>query len=76
MPTLTKNDIRQHFPKGLVPADKDVDAGLASGEITFANTSGSSDAFRVTNIWNQKWWDASERASWNYNAHALKVHHR
>lgn len=73
LPTLTKVDIRQHFPKGLVPADKDVDAGLASGEITFANTSGSSDAFRVTNIWNQKWWDASERASWNYNANALKV---
>ncbi len=73
LPALTKNDIRQHFPKGLVPADKDVDAGLASGEITFANTSGSSDAFRVTNIWNQKWWDASERASWNYNARALKV---
>ncbi len=73
LPTLTKNDIRQHFPKGLVPADKDVDAGLASGEITFANTSGSSDAFRVTNIWNQQWWDASERASWTYNAHAQKV---
>ena len=72
LPTLTKNDIRQHFPGGLVPADKDVDAGLASGEITFANTSGSSDAFRVTNIWNQQWWDASERASWQYNEHALK----
>ena len=72
LPSLTKNDIRQYFPNGLVPADKDVDAGLASGEISFANTSGSSDSFRVTNIWNQKWWDASERASWQYNSHALK----
>jgi phenylacetate-CoA ligase len=72
LPALTKVDIRQHFPKGLVPADKDIDAGLASGEIQFANTSGSSDAFRVTNIWNQQWWDASERASWQYNSHALR----
>ncbi|MHB8104058.1 MAG: hypothetical protein ACYDG5_00770 [Dehalococcoidales bacterium] len=72
LPALTKNDIRLHFPKGFVPASKDVEAGLASGEIHYVNTSGSSDAFRVTNIWNQKWWDASERASWQFNSHALK----
>jgi phenylacetate-coenzyme A ligase PaaK-like adenylate-forming protein len=72
LPALTKNEIRDHFPKGLVPADKDIEAGLASGEIHFASTSGSSDAFRVTNIWNQQWWDASERASWQFNSHALQ----
>lgn len=72
LPALTKNDIRQHFPKGLVPSDKDIEAGLESGEISYASTSGSSDSFRVTNIWNQKWWDASERASWQYNSHALQ----
>ncbi|MDD5338872.1 MAG: hypothetical protein PHG35_05630 [Dehalococcoidales bacterium] len=72
LPALTKIDIRQHFPGGLVPADKDIEAGIASGEISYASTSGSSDAFRVTNIWNQKWWDASERASWKLNAHATK----
>jgi phenylacetate-coenzyme A ligase PaaK-like adenylate-forming protein len=72
LPALTKNDIRRYFPKGFVPADKDVEAGLASGEIHFVSTSGTSDAFRVTNIWNQQWWDASERASWQYNSHTLK----
>jgi len=72
LPALTKNDIRQYFPRGFVPPDKDIEAGLESGEIHFVNTSGSSDAFRVTNIWNQAWWDASERNSWKLNAHASR----
>lgn len=72
LPALTKNDIRQHFPRGFVPADKDIEAGLESGEIQYANTSGSSNAFRVTNIWNQAWWDASERNSWKFNVHASR----
>jgi len=70
LPALTKNDIRQHFPRGFVPADKNIDTGLASGVIHYVNTSGSSDAFRVTNIWNQAWWDASERNSWKLNSYA------
>jgi phenylacetate-coenzyme A ligase PaaK-like adenylate-forming protein len=70
LPVLNKTDIRHHFPRGFVPADKDIEAGLASGEIHFVNTSGSSSAFRVTNIWNQQWWDASERKSWQLNSHA------
>ena len=73
MPALTKNDIRQHFPQGFVPADRDIEKGLASGEINFVKTSGTSDAFRVTNIWNQSWWDASEEASWELNSHAAQV---
>src|SRR4030042_410649 len=73
MPALTKADIREHFPQGFVPAGLDVQKGLASGEIQLVKTSGSSDAFRVTNIWNQQWWDASERASWEFNSHAAKL---
>jgi phenylacetate-coenzyme A ligase PaaK-like adenylate-forming protein len=72
MPALTKRDIREHFPGGFVPPGKDVKKGLESGEIQLVNTSGSSDAVRVTNIWNQKWWDASERASWKLNSHAAR----
>jgi phenylacetate-coenzyme A ligase PaaK-like adenylate-forming protein len=72
LPALTKNDIRQHFPGGFVPADKDIEAGLKSGEIHYATTSGTSDAVRVTNIWNQKWWDASERNSWKFNSYASR----
>ena len=73
MPALTKRDIREHFPDGFVPPGKDVKKGLESGEINFVNTSGSSDAVRVTNIWNQQWWDASERASWKLNSHAARL---
>jgi phenylacetate-coenzyme A ligase PaaK-like adenylate-forming protein len=70
LPALTKRDIREHFPRGFVPADRDIKKGLKSGEIQLVSTSGTSDAVRVTNIWNQAWWDASERASWKLNAHA------
>ena len=73
LPALTKKDIREHFPDGFVPPGKDVQKGLESGEISFVQTSGSADAVRVTNIWNQRWWDASERASWKLNSHATRL---
>jgi phenylacetate-coenzyme A ligase PaaK-like adenylate-forming protein len=72
MPALTKKSIRQHFPQGLLPTDSDFKHGLANGEIAFVKTSGTIDT-SVTNIWNQKWWDASERASWKLNSHTSKV---
>ena len=73
MPALTKSDIREHFPQGFVPSGQDIKSGLDSGEIQFVKTSGSSDALRVTNIWNQKWWDDSEKASWKLNSHAARL---
>jgi phenylacetate-CoA ligase len=72
LPILTKADIRAHFPSGLVPADLDLDAGLAGGEVHYVRTSGTVDE-ALTNLWNQSWWDASERASWLLNAHAARV---
>jgi phenylacetate-CoA ligase len=72
MPVFTKKDIRENFPQGLLPKGRDASRGLASGEIDFVKTSGSTgDA--VTNIWNQKWWDASEKASWSLNSVATNV---
>ncbi len=73
LPALTKRDIREYFPQGFVPAGRDVERGLGSGEIQIVSTSGSSDATRVTNIWHQPWWDASERASWQLNSHAARL---
>jgi len=67
LPALTKKDIRENFPKGLIPEDCDIDRGIASGEVQLVPTSGTTDDM-VTNIWNQKWWDASERASWKLNS--------
>jgi len=72
MPALTKQDIREHSPRGFVPLGRDFERGLDSGEIGLVETSGSSDV-SVTNIWNQEWWDASERASWQLNAQASRV---
>ena len=72
MPAFTKKDIRQNFPDGLLPACKDVEQGLATGEIELVETSGTTDD-KVTNFWNQKWWDASERASWKLNSYTHEI---
>ncbi len=72
MPALTKGDIREYFPQGFLPFDQDVRNGLASGQIEYVQTSGSTSD-KVTNIWNQEWWDASERASWKLNSTAATV---
>ena len=67
LPLLTKDDIRAHFPRGLVPAGMDLDAALRNGEVSFVRTSGTADE-ALDNIWNQGWWDWSERESWKLNA--------
>ena len=72
LPVLTKSDIRKHFPYGVVPRGLDLDGALDSGEVWFAQTSGTADE-SLTNIWNQQWWNASEQASWLLNAHAARV---
>jgi phenylacetate-coenzyme A ligase PaaK-like adenylate-forming protein len=67
MPALTKKDLREYFPLGLLPHNLDINHGIASGEIQMVETSGTTDD-KVTNIWNQQWWDSSERASWKLNS--------
>jgi phenylacetate-coenzyme A ligase PaaK-like adenylate-forming protein len=72
MPVLTKKDIREYFPLGFVSPGVNIQHALDSGEISFVSTSGTTDD-KVTNIWNQKWWDASERASWKLNTYAARL---
>jgi phenylacetate-coenzyme A ligase PaaK-like adenylate-forming protein len=72
MPAFSKTEIRRNFPAGLVPAGRDVRRALEHREIGLASTSGSSDISAI-NIWNQEWWDASERASWKLNSYASKI---
>ena len=72
MPALTKKDIREHFPDGFVPPEVNIQSGLDRGEISFVSTSGTTDD-KVTNVWNQKWWDASERASWKLNSYTAQL---
>jgi len=72
LPTLTKQDLRNHFPLGFIPLDRDLDRGLASGEIEFAQTSGSTED-RITVVFHASWWEASEQAAWQLNAHARRI---
>jgi phenylacetate-CoA ligase len=72
LPALGKPDIRAHFPYAVVPQGLDLDAALARNEVSFVKTSGTADE-SLTNIWNQSWWNDSERASWSLNSHAAGV---
>ncbi|HSQ35038.1 MAG TPA: hypothetical protein VLQ89_03505, partial [Candidatus Binatia bacterium] len=69
LPSLTKQDLRDHFPAGFIPRGRDLKQGLAAGTVEFAQTSGST-ADRVTLVFNPAWWEASERSAWGLNAHA------
>ncbi len=72
LPILTKQDLRAGFPQGLVPAGRSVAEGLQRGEIEYVHTSGTTSE-KVTNLWNQSWWNASEIASWKLNAHTTHL---
>ncbi|MGA9750962.1 MAG: hypothetical protein WBS54_04180 [Acidobacteriota bacterium] len=72
LPSTDKGLIRAAFPDGLVPAAKDLADGLRKGEVEYIATSGTTEE-RVINVWNQNWWDFSERESWNLNSHTARV---
>jgi len=72
LPRTDKAFIRAAFPHGLIPDGMDLSAGVARGDVEFVETSGTTDEC-VTNLWNQRWWDFSERASWALNAQAARV---
>ena len=67
LPALTKEDIRNNFPLGLMPEGQDLQAGLASEEIEYTFTSGTTSE-RVVNIWDQDWWNRSEAAAWKLHS--------
>jgi phenylacetate-coenzyme A ligase PaaK-like adenylate-forming protein len=67
MPVFTKKDIRENFPGRLLPIGSELNKAIESKEINLVETSGTTDD-KVTNIWNQKWWDASEISSWQLNS--------
>jgi len=72
LPALTKRELREHFPAGFVPSQRELGPGLAAGEVEFAHTSGSTED-RVALVFNPAWWEASERAAWGLNQHARRV---
>jgi phenylacetate-coenzyme A ligase PaaK-like adenylate-forming protein len=72
LPRTDKALIRAAFPDGLVPEGRDLKLGLALGEVELVSTSGTTDE-QVTNLWNQRWWDFSDRESWSYNGNMSRV---
>ena len=72
LPALTKKDIRDHSLLEFMPEGTEIDKAIASGEIALVQTSGTTDD-KIVNIWNQKWWDASERSSWKLNSFLSRI---
>ena len=72
LPALSKRELRACGPQGFVPHGRGIAEGLAAREIELVATSGATGD-QVTNVWYQPWWNASEAASWQLNAHARAV---
>lgn len=72
LPVLTKQLLREHFPRGFIPKNRDFELGMASREIEFAQTSGSTDDV-VTIVFHQSWWEASEKDAWQLNTIARNL---
>lgn len=72
LPLLTKADIRRWDLAGFTAPGYDAVDGLARHMVDLVHTSGSNDE-RVRLLWHQAWWDASERASWQLNMHAVNA---
>lgn len=72
LPLVDKALMRRHGPARFVKPGFDLPAALESGEVEIVHTSGSTGD-RVSNVWCQRWWNASEEASWQLNAHARRV---
>jgi phenylacetate-coenzyme A ligase PaaK-like adenylate-forming protein len=70
LPALTKRAMAR--PEDFVPPGRSLEEALRAREVELVTTSGSTDD-KITNVWCQGWWDASERASWALNAHAARV---
>ncbi len=72
LPFVDKALMRVRGPACFIHPHHDLAAALASGEVELVHTSGSTGD-QVSNVWCQTWWNASEQASWQLNAHARRV---
>ena len=56
----------------MLPPECSLKQGLESGKIILVDTSGTTED-KITNIWNQAWWDNAERASWQLNSAVREI---
>ncbi|MBI1853310.1 MAG: phenylacetate--CoA ligase family protein [Planctomycetes bacterium] len=62
LPILSKQDIRLHFPKQLLPTGFDWRAAVERNEAVLVATSGTTDE-RLQLLWEEGWWERQERAA-------------
>jgi phenylacetate-coenzyme A ligase PaaK-like adenylate-forming protein len=72
LPLVDKALMRRLGPSAFADPRCGLEAALARGEVELVHTSGSTGD-RVSNVWCQTWWNASEEASWQLNAHARRL---
>ena len=60
LPVLSKKDLRAWVPKGFIHKNCGYKEGFSRGEVEIVSTSGTTEE-RVSVVWNQGWWDKSER---------------
>jgi phenylacetate-CoA ligase len=70
LPALDKAQMRRHGPEGFVANGRDLGQAIDAGHIELVQTSGSTGD-RVTNVWDQIWWDGAELAALRLNAYAV-----
>jgi phenylacetate-coenzyme A ligase PaaK-like adenylate-forming protein len=66
LPILTKKALRANMPYGFVSSSYKIQDGFNSSEIEMVSTSGTVEE-RVSIVWNQSWWDNSEREAAKIN---------
>lgn len=67
LPLTNKDALRAGAPRQFLPAGRDLDAALATGEAELVTTSGTTGA-PTSLVWSQRWWDRSEAASWSLHS--------
>ncbi|OGV84737.1 MAG: hypothetical protein A2340_04225 [Lentisphaerae bacterium RIFOXYB12_FULL_60_10] len=71
LPALTKADMRACTLQDILRPGVDLDRALATGMAELVTTSGSTGD-RVTNVWDQSWWNASEKSACRYHPVAAR----
>ncbi|MGC4123232.1 MAG: hypothetical protein QM765_53435 [Myxococcales bacterium] len=72
LPALTKREMNLLGPAAFVSPGRSLEEALRAGQVDLVATSGTTED-KIVNVWDQAWWDASERASWQLNAHAARL---
>ena len=72
LPLITKADLRRDFPRNFLPANMDLEALVAKGDLELEHTSGSSEE-RTAVLFPRGWWNKQERQVLSLNGFVASV---